>query len=167
MLEKVKAQDGVKIIELKSEKQEPVKCEKRKTKDREKENLIIKILKAFEKEKEDPIEEYLKKVDGRYERYIRKYFEDVLIPAEKKLKYGKKETVIFYHEGKIILIKSITVYRENKKRTLRIKDFIFNVKSPKTVTDKIKYEEKEMKKEDLYRAIIKTNAIMCDVKQMA
>lgn len=168
MEEKVKGQKGlvfVKVEKVKPEKQRKVK--KVKPEINEKEKMICEILKTFCAVKKDPDEEYLEKVEGRYEKYIRKYFPEVLEKKEYGKIWHKKENVIFYYKGKILAIKYINVYRNGEEKRFNIGKFNFRLKQPETVEKKITFKNKEMEAKELYKAVIKLGAIMCDVKEMA
>lgn len=166
-IEKVKSEKGLKLVEVKTEKVKPEKVQSVKPKINEKEKMIIKILEAFEKEKKDPDVEYLEKVEGRYEKYIRTYFPEVLEKKEYGKIWHKKENVIFYYKGKILAIKYINVYRNGEEKRFNIGKYNFRLKQPETVEKKITFKNKEMEAKELYKAVIKLGAIMCDVKEMA
>lgn len=175
-MEKVKGEKGIKYIPVMSEKlqkQKSVKNKKVKNKKvknkkvmSEKAKMILAILKEFEKEKEDRDELYLKRKEGCYEKYIKKNFPDTLEPKKYDKKYGYKKVVVFMDDKKIYAIKNITVYYNGGEKTARIKKYTIKIKRPEFVEEKLKYNGKMIKRDDLYRAILKTNTITCDVWEM-
>lgn len=166
-LEKVKSETGVKFVKVKSEKDETEKPESVKPEISEKEKMIYEILKTFCAEEKDRDAEYIKRMEGRYEKYIRKYFPEVLEKKEYGKIWHKKENVIFYYKGKILAVKYINVYRNGEEKRFNIGKFNFRLKQPETVEKKITFKNKEMEAKELYKAVIKLGAIMCDVKEMA
>lgn len=166
-LEKVKSETGVKFVKVKSEKDETEKPESVKPEISEKEKMIYEILKTFCAEEKDRDAEYIKRMEGRYEKYIRKYFPEVLEKKEYEKIWHKKENVIFYYKGKILAVKYINVYRNGEEKRFNIGKFNFRLKQPETVEKKITFKNKEMEAKELYKAVIKLGAIMCDVKEMA
>lgn len=166
-IEKVKGEKGLKLVKVKTEKVKTEKMKSVKPEIDEKEKMIIKILEAFEKEKKDPDVEYMEKVEGRYEKYIRAYFPEVLEKKEYGKIWHKKENIIFYYNGKILAVKYINVYRNGDEKRFNIGKFNFRLKQPETVENKITFKNKEMEAKELYKAVIKLGAIMCDVKEMA
>lgn len=166
-IEKVKGEKGLKLVKVKTEKVKTEKVKSVKPKIDEKEKMIYEILKTFCVEKKDPDVEYMEKAEGRYEKYIRKYFPEVLEKKEYGKIWHKKENVIFYYKGKILAIKYINVYRNGEEKRFNIGKFNFRLKQPETVEKKITFKNKEMEAKELYKAVIKLGAIMCDVKEMA
>lgn len=168
MEEKVKGQKGlvfVKVEKDETEKTESVKPEINETD--EKEKMIYEILKTFCAEEKDRDAEYIKRMEGRYEKYIRKYFPEVLEKKEYGKIWHKKENIIFYYNGKILAVKYINVYRNGDEKRFNIGKYNFRLKQPETVEKKITFKNKEMEAKELYKAVIKLGAIMCDVKEMA
>lgn len=166
-IEKVKGEKGLKLVKVKTEKVKTEKVKSVKPKIDEKEKMIYEILKTFCVEKKDPDVEYMEKVEGRYEKYIRTYFPEVLEKKEYGKIWHKKENVIFYYKGKILAIKYIDVYRNGDEKRFNIGIYNFRLKQPETVEKKITFKNKEMEAKELYKAVIKLGAIMCDVKEMA
>lgn len=171
-MEKVKGEKGIEFVSVGEEygrvKNKKVKNEKVKNKKvmSEKIKMIIAILKEFEKEIESRDEIYLKRKKGCYEKYIKKNFPDTLEPEKYDKKYGNKKAVVFMDSKKIYAIKNITVYYDGGEKTARIKKYTINIKRPEFVEEKLNYRGKIIKRDDLYRAILKTNTITCDVWEM-
>lgn len=167
MEEKVRGEKGIKYIKIEKKTEENENCETGGRDKDEMYKMIIKILEEYEAPKKDKDEEYIKSKEGCYEKYIRTYFPEVLEKKEYGKIWHKKENVIFYYEGKILAIKYINVYRNGDEKRFNIGKYNFRLKQPETVEKKITFKNKEMEAKELYKAVIKLGAIMCDVKEMA
>ena len=177
---KVKSENGIRTVEITTDKKKETAKpkfdwaknekeirEKIKKKNEEIREIMMDYLITEKTEYERDLE-YIKKKEGAYEKYIRANWPEVLQPTARTVTYEKWQTVVFIEDGwNVRLIKNIKVGKnEYGDRYGKIKGVIFSIESPDEVNDEIKMGINKGTKDELYQAVMKHNALVCDINKM-
>lgn len=172
---KCKSENGIKTVKIERE----IKIEKPvfdwaknereiRERDRKQNEDIKEIFMEFLISEKDKDLEYIKSKEGCYERYIRTYWPEVLKQTERDKTIEKWQTVVFIEDGwNVRLIKNIKVrVSESGYRYGIVKGRVFNIDEPDEVADEIKMGINKGTRQELYMAVLKNNALVCDINKM-